>query len=586
MKMAKDKNKVGVGLQLVLAGLVVLTPLSTLASVQLSDAEKEALLKDPINQLAFIYNDGSSVEQLEELVSNLIAALPEQGKDRDRLKNGLEIFLRNLSNGDFSWESSALAPREDMLSLEKLRIGLGKAAPAEAAPAAARASDDDASLERVTEVSKRESDVSEAQNASLDQSYKNLASLNRELAKYRDQEDSRHLDQDLSALIARTLGEIAKLHRNRGNFAKARLDFEAALYRLRELPGQQGGSEAQLDTLIMLAEVANTLNDHESALAYCDKSLEMIRDLKIVDPTFTVRAMTHKGSALSGLFRYEKAEETFAEVLELQQALSKMKPDLHLARAYFNLAFVQEQLSSNDLAEVNYRQTLAIYAHLSSNAIKSLEEAPTLLAIANFYLVRLKEFSEAKKLFAQVCAIFEERHAEDSLEYAEALCGFGNMLLKDGEFDAGIECQKRGLEMFGRVLGGKDCIKLVGSLQACSGYLGASGRDPALAKRMRDQANEMMQRLSSANDEIKDGTLTRALPEDNRRAISLYNDRAGSVVAGGDRNGDDDDNRSMMSARTVGTTYPAEAHINDSLSEVGSESEADEVDVVCQYAGK
>ncbi len=239
------------------------------------------------------------------------------------------------------------------------------------------------------------------------------------------------LDWDSATWIVRTtwLGNVAQLHRLRGEFEPAR-DAQAEVL---ELTRQQYGEVHQqtADTLQNLAVAENELGDLEAGLALLIQARDVYRQLGAGTSIDEARLAFNLGHAAARLGRLDESAQHFGEALSISRELAG--DSAQTAKATVGMGSALYKLGRYDEAEAILRESLDLNRRfLPPRGMQSME--------APLWLAR----TLAKK----------EQHAESAEHYADLLWRLDgdpgiqpDLLAKyEGEFASELDALGRGDE--------------------------------------------------------------------------------------------------------------------------------------------
>ncbi|HEX8735280.1 MAG TPA: tetratricopeptide repeat protein [Pyrinomonadaceae bacterium] len=221
---------------------------------------------------------------------------------------------------------------------------------------------------------------------------------------------------------ARTLHNLANLHRNQNEYEKASKEYKEALKIYRSL--------ANDNSPVRLSDVATTLhnlailhrnqNEPEKALKECEEALKIYRKLAEDNPQtylyYVGRTLNNLAASHYKQKEYEKASKELEEALTIRRNLAKANPQVHLfyvAATLNNLAGVHWHQKKYKKALKEFEEALEIRRNLAKdNPQTYLPEVA--MALNNLAVVRQnqKEYEKASKELGEALQIYRNLYEQ------------------------------------------------------------------------------------------------------------------------------------------------------------------------------
>ena len=227
--------------------------------------------------------------------------------------------------------------------------------------------------------------------------------------------------------IAKTMNNIANLHRDTKEYAKALEESEEGVKIFRELAAENPkvylGSLAQI--LHNSATIYQSTKEYSKALERYEETLKIRRMLAEENPNAyladVARSVNNLANLYSDIKQYSKALEGYEEALKIRTALAADDPKTHVAnvaQTLNNLAILYSETDQYAKASEQFEKALEIYKKLSAENPKVYlySMAITLNNLAISYK-NIREYMKASEKCKDALAIFRELFAENPKAY-------------------------------------------------------------------------------------------------------------------------------------------------------------------------
>jgi len=245
------------------------------------------------------------------------------------------------------------------------------------------------------------------------------------LKRYRDLEKENpkfHL-----ADIAKTLNNMANLHKDTKEYAKALEEAEEGLRIFRVL-----ATENPKTYLVLLAQILHnsaiiyqSIKEYSKSLEKYEEALKIRKMLAAENPNAylpdVARTLNNIANLYSDAKQYSKALEAYEEALKIRTALAADDPKAHLssvAQTLNNLAILHSETDQYVKALEQFEKALEIYKKLAAENPKVYlySMAATLNNVAVSYK-DIGEYAKASEKYKDALPIFRELAAENPKTY-------------------------------------------------------------------------------------------------------------------------------------------------------------------------
>jgi CHAT domain-containing protein/Tfp pilus assembly protein PilF len=264
-----------------------------------------------------------------------------------------------------------------------------------------------------------------------------LGALYRDLGKYKKAESllgrayrtrKKHVSED-DISVAEVLFHRGTLHEIIRKYEKANDDLLKSLAIYEKSIGKGSVDSAPVLSQLAMAVLGN--GELSDSLQLAERAVQILRDAKNAKPTSLGQSLTILGFIYQRVGRYQQAEETLQEALDLLRGeFGNEHP--YVAQVLYDLATVYLMRGQYDRARQLYESALTYrQKHLGK------EHLHVAFVINNIGLIHLRrqELKEALSMFERSVEIKRKSLGDDSLEVAKGLVNVGNVYFDLGQLD-------------------------------------------------------------------------------------------------------------------------------------------------------
>ncbi|MFH2057644.1 MAG: tetratricopeptide repeat protein [Pseudomonadota bacterium] len=259
-------------------------------------------------------------------------------------------------------------------------------------------------------------------------------------------------------LLVKGFGEehpntLSALHnRAMAHYAMKNLDkAEGLLQRVADIRCRVLGDHhpSTIGTLRQLTDVLKQKGAHEDVLSILERILKINKKYRQSTNADPVDDIFSKAETLMELKRYDEAEKTYMQIMEMPQESYKEKSSFRLC--FPNLGKIYEEQRNLEKAEACYRKAFEIAGQQSEN--ESINWRLGCMADLTRILLKSSQLNEAEDLAKQALDIATSYQNIDPIQPGIWLREIGNILIVKGEQFQAKEYLERSLAVFTEELG-------------------------------------------------------------------------------------------------------------------------------------